>query len=92
MLSLGNVYTLAQAMYTRDTQRGTGSRARGEGRQRGNLQVITPKPPVAQRVGGIYIYIYIYNELADEAASQGRITRTDPSCASLLKDDSQAKH
>ena len=34
----------------------------------------------------------IYNELADEAARQGQITRTDPSCISLLKDDSQAKH
>ena len=59
-LSLGNSYTLAKAMCTRDTQRGTGSRVRGEGRERGNLPVTTFKPPVAQGAGGIYINIYIY--------------------------------
>ena len=30
-----------------------GSRARGEGRERGNLQITTLKPPVAQRAGVI---------------------------------------
>ena len=36
-LSLGNSYTLVKPMFARDTSKGTGSRARGEGRERGNL-------------------------------------------------------
>ena len=51
--SLGNSYTLAKAMCTRDTSRPAGSEARGEGRERGNLLVTTSKPPVAQGAGGI---------------------------------------
>ena len=39
---------------------GDRSRARGEGRERGNLLVTTSTPPVAQGAGGIYIYIYIF--------------------------------
>ena len=34
-LSLGNSYTLAKAMWARDRSKGAGSRARGEGRERG---------------------------------------------------------
>ena len=34
-----------------------GLEARGEGRERGNLIGTTSKPPVAQRAGGIYVYI-----------------------------------
>ena len=34
-LSLCNSYTLVKAMFARDTSKGTGSRARGEGRERG---------------------------------------------------------
>ena len=33
-LSLGNSYTLVKAMFARDTSKGVGSRARGEGRER----------------------------------------------------------
>ena len=44
-------------MIARDTSRGAGSEARGEGRESGYLSRTTPKPLVAQRAGGIYIYI-----------------------------------
>ena len=44
-------------MFARDGSKLAGSRARGEGRERCNLLVTTPKPPVAQRAGGIYILI-----------------------------------
>ena len=54
------VYLLEKTIYARDTSKGVGSEARGEGRERGNLIETTSKPPVAQRAGGIYIYIYIY--------------------------------
>ena len=40
-------------MFARATSKGAGSRARGEGRERGNLPNATPKPPVAQGAGGI---------------------------------------
>ena len=42
--------------YTHDRSRGPGSRARGEGRERCNLQVTTPKPPVAQSWWDIWIF------------------------------------
>ena len=41
-------------MYARATSKRAGSRARGEGRERGNLPVTTSKAPVAQRAGGIH--------------------------------------
>ena len=43
-------------MSTRDTSKVIGPKARGEGRERGNLIDLietTVKPPLAQRVGGI---------------------------------------
>ena len=54
-LSLGVLYALEKAMYTRATSKPTESTALGEGRERGNLVVTTSKPPVAQRAGGIGI-------------------------------------
>ena len=53
-LSLGVLYALTKAMYTRESSKRAVSRAREEGMERGNLPVSTPKPPVAQRAGGIY--------------------------------------
>ena len=53
-LSLSVLSGLEKAIYARDTHRPAGSEARGEGRERGNLLDTTPKPPVAQRAGGIY--------------------------------------
>jgi hypothetical protein len=41
-------------MFARDTSKGVGSEARGEGRERGYLSRTAAKPPVAQRAGGIY--------------------------------------
>ena len=52
-LSLGNSYTLVKAVCARDTSKGAGSRARGEGRERGYLPATTAKSPVAQGTGGI---------------------------------------
>ena len=52
-LSLGVLNALEKPIYTRDTSRGAGSRARGEGREKGNLPATTSKPPVAQRAGGM---------------------------------------
>ena len=40
-------------MFYKVRRKWIGSEARGEGRERGNLVAITPKPIVAQRVGGI---------------------------------------
>ena len=54
-LSLGNLYTLVKTMFARDTSKGTGSRARGEGRERGNLPGTTSKPRVAKGAGGISV-------------------------------------
>ena len=44
-------------MFARDTHKPAGSEARGEGRERGNLIETTPKPPDAQRAGGIYMSV-----------------------------------
>ena len=52
-LSLSNSYTLAKAMCARATSRQAGSEVRGEARERGNLQLTTSKPPVAQGAGWI---------------------------------------
>ena len=51
--SLGNSYTLVKPMYARDTSKRAGSKARGEGRERGRFTRATAKPPVAQGAGGI---------------------------------------
>ena len=40
-------------MFARDTSKRAGSEARGEGREGGYLVETIPKPPVAQRAGGI---------------------------------------
>ena len=68
-LSLGNSYTLAKAMCARDTSRPAGSRARGEGRERGNLPVTTAKPPVAQRAGGIVLRGFLKGPLVGDLSA-----------------------
>ena len=53
---VGVLYGLERTMSTRDTSKVIGPKARGEGRERGNLIDLietTVKPPLAQRVGGI---------------------------------------
>ena len=52
-LSLCVLNGLEKIIYARDTSKGAGSEARGEGRERGNLPVTTTKPAVAQRAGWI---------------------------------------
>ena len=52
---------LVKTMFARDGSSGAGSEARGEGWERGILMfsiAITFKPPVAQRAGGIYSFVY----------------------------------
>ena len=44
-------------MFARATSRGAGSEARGEGRETGVLIELRLNHLVAQRAGGIYIYI-----------------------------------
>ena len=51
--SLGNSYNLPKKICARDIFRPAGSEARGDGRERGSLLIITCKAPVAQRAGGI---------------------------------------
>ena len=69
-LSLCNSYTLAEAMCARATSKGTGSRARGEGRERGNLVVTTAKPAVAQRAGGIFVISYLLPAILGQARAK----------------------
>ena len=52
-LSLGVLPALEKEMYTRDTSEGTGSEARGDGREKGNLPVTTSKTQVAQGLVGL---------------------------------------
>ena len=60
-LSLGVLYAFWRNRYRPATfPGGGGSEARGEGRERGNLPVITAKPPVAQRAGGIVFQVLLF--------------------------------
>ena len=56
-LSVGVLFTLEKTMCSRATSRGAGSEARGESREKGNLIVTIPKPPVAQGAGGIRHFV-----------------------------------
>ena len=51
--SLSVLYGLEKTVYARDTSEPARSEARGEGRERGHFIETVPKPPVAQRAGGI---------------------------------------
>ena len=51
--TVGVVLLEALAQRLKVRRKRIGSEARGEGRERGNLVATTPKPPVAQRAGGI---------------------------------------
>ena len=50
---MGVLYSLVKAMLARDGSKPAGSEARGKGRERGHFIETTPRPPVAQRAGGI---------------------------------------
>ena len=59
---VGRFVWLEKMIYALDRSRGAGSEAGGEGRERGNLIETTPKPPVAQRAGGVIDSVAILDQ------------------------------